>query len=485
MASLKFILGMFPPTAKIEAEEAALIKDYNDFNEYTNSEELKRYEELNKMINTSDFDQKKKSIKAQKFNQTEEYRKLQGYLRMKKAKHIRDYYKTKASKEFADYQRIDESEDLKKYEKLAEYINSKDFSNDRQQAGKDFKNTAAYGKEQEYLRLQNSQSIRSYFKFKISPLMENYKRLDGSEEIGKYENLEKFVNSEAFMKVKNFMALSPQKKYEQSEEYKLEQEYLGLKKSEKINWYFRLKKENDFRKITDWEMTFEDDFKEAKLSPKKWMNNYFWGDAILKDTYSLPGDKHLNTPGKNIEIKDSVLRITTRKENIEGKIWNPVLGFQKQQFNYTSGLVSTGKGYRQKYGVFKAKVRFSNTPVRQAVWMVAEKILPHVDVARLEKNKIHFGNFWGNISEKGGTNKKTYKKGGSKFSSDYFIYTLEWTPDKLVWKVNGLEALTQTQGVPQDPMYVGFSSGISDSVPDHMLPASMDIDWVRVYKKKE
>ncbi len=35
MASLKFMLGMFPPTAKIEAEEAALIKDYNDFNEYT------------------------------------------------------------------------------------------------------------------------------------------------------------------------------------------------------------------------------------------------------------------------------------------------------------------------------------------------------------------------------------------------------------------------------------------------------------------
>jgi beta-glucanase (GH16 family) len=485
MASLKFILGMFPPTAKIEAEEAALIKDYNDFNEYTDSKELKRYEELDKMINTSDFDQKRKSIKAQKFNQTEEYRKLQEYLRMKKAKHIRDYYKTKASKEFADYQRIDGSEELKKYEKLAEYINSKDFSNDRQQAGKDFKNTAAYGKEQEYLRLQKSPSIRSYFKFKISPLLENYKRLDGSEELAKYEDLEKFVNSEEFMKVKNFMALSPQKKYEQSDEYRLEQEYVVLKKSEKINWYFRLKKDNDFCKITDWEMTFEDDFKETKLNPRKWMNNYFWGDAILKDTYSLPGDKHLNTPGRNIELKDSVLRITTRKENAEGKIWNPLLGFQKQQFNYTSGLVSTGKGFRQKYGVFKAKVRFSNTPVRQAIWMIADKILPHVDIAKLEKNKIHVGNFWGNINEKGGTNKKTYKKGGSKFSTDYFIYTLEWTPDKLVWKVNGLEAMIQAQGVPQDPMYIGFSAGIADPVPDHMLPASMDIDWVRVYKKKE
>ena len=485
MASLKFLLGMFPPTAKIEAEEAALIKEYNDFNEYTESAELKRYEELDKMINTSDFDHKKKSIKAQKFNQTEEYRKLQEYLRMKKTKHIANYYKTKASKEFAEYMRIDGSEDLKKYEKLAEYINSRDFSNDKQQAGKDFKNTAAYGKEQEYLNLQKSPSIRSYFKFKISPELENFKRLDGSEEIAKYEELEKFVNSEEFKKVKDFMALSPQKKYEQSEEYRLEQEYLGLKKSEKINWYYRLKKENDFRKLTGWEMTFEDDFKESKLNSKKWMTNYYWGETLLKDTYALPGDKHLNTPGKNIEMKDSVVKITTRKENIEGKIWNPLLGFQKQQFNYTSGLISTGKGFRQKYGVFKAKVRFSNAPVRQAVWMVAEKVLPHVDVAKLENNKIHVGNFWGNITEKGGTNKKTYKKGGSKFSSDYFIYTLEWTPDKLVWKVNGLEALTQTQGVPQDPMYIGFSAGVSDSVPDHTLPSSMDIDWVRVYKKKE
>jgi hypothetical protein len=485
MASLKFMLGMFPPTAKIEAEEAALIKDLNDFSEYTNSEELKRYEELDKMINTSDFEHKKKSIKAQKFNQTEEFRKLQEYQRIKKAKHIQSYYKTKASQEYAEYQRIDGSDDLKKYEKLAEYVNSKEFYNDRQQAGKDFKNTAAYGKEQEYLSLQKSPAIRNYFKFKISHLLENFKRLDGSEEIAKYEDLEKFVKSEAFMKVRNFMALSPQQKYEQSEEYKLEQEYLNLKKSEKINWYYRLKKENEFRKITDWEMTFEDDFKDGKLNTKKWMNNYFWGDAILKDTYSLSGDKHANTPGKNVEIKDSNLRITTRKENAEGKIWNPVLGFQKQQFAYTSGLVCTGKSFRQKYGVIKAKVRFSNTPLKQAVWMVADKILPHVDIAKLEKGKIHFGNFWGNINEKGGSSKKIYKKGSSKFGSDYFIYTLEWSPDKLVWKVNGLEALTQTVGVPQDPMYIGFSSGVSDPVPDHVLPSSMDIDWVRIYRKKE
>jgi len=485
MASLKVMFGSFPSTAKIESEEAALIKEYNDFIEYADSDELKRYEELDKLISTSEFAEKKKAIKAQKFSNTEEYNKQQEYLLLKKTKHIKNYYKTKSSKQLEEYFQMDGSDELKKYEKLAEYVNSKEFAEEKQKAGKDFKNSEAYRKEQEYKKMQKSPSIRKYFKFKTSPQFENYQRLDGSEEIAKFEELEKFINSEEFRKVKDFMALSSKKKYEQSQEYKLEQEYLELKKSDKINWYYKLKKKNDFHKITDWDLTFEDDFTDGKLDNRKWMNNYFWGEVLLKDTYALPGDRHLNTDGKNIELQNSILKIITRKENTEGKIWNPVLGFQKQQFDYTSGLISTGKSFRQKYGVFKVKVRFSRAPVRQAIWMVAEKILPHVDVAKLEKNKLSLGNFWGNIAEKGGTNKKIVKKGGSKFSSDFFIYTLEWTPEKLIWKINDVQILKQTRGIPQEPMYMVCSAGVSDPVPDHQLPATMEIDWVKVYKKKE
>ncbi len=476
---------MFPSTAKIESEEAALIKDFNDFNEYTDSAELKRYEELEKIINTGEFSDKKKTIKAQKFAGTDEFKKQQEYLKLKKAKHIKNYYKTKSSKELEEYLKVDGSDELKKYEKLAEYVNSKEFAEEKQNTGNEFKNSAAFQKQQEYAGMQKSSSIRNYFKFKTSPLLENFQRLDGSEEIAGYENLEKFVNSEEFKKVKDYMALSPQKKYEQSEEYKLEQEYLDLKKSEKIIWYYKLKKQNDFHKITDWELTFEDDFTDGKPDTKKWMNNYFWGDVLLKDTYALPGDKHFYTDGKNIEIQNSILKIITKKEEAEGKIWNPLLGFQHQQFKYTSGLISTGKGFRQKYGLFKAKVRFSGTPLRQAVWMIAEKILPHVDIAKLEKNKLHLGNFWGNISEKGGVNKKIVKKGGSKFTSDFYIYSFEWTPDKVSWKINDLEIMSHNQGIPQEPMYIGFSAGVSGTVADHQLPAGMEVDWVKIYRKKE
>ncbi len=127
----------------------------------------------------------------------------------------------------------------------------------------------------------------------------------------------------------------------------------------------------------------------------------------------------------------------------------------------------------------------SGTPVRQAIWMVAEKILPHVDIAKLEKGKLNYGNFWGNIAEKGGVQKKLSKKGGSKFTSDFYIYSLEWTPEQLVWSINDVPVLTQTQGVPQEPMYLVLSAGVTNGVSGNQLPAKMEVDWVKIYKKAD
>jgi len=299
------------------------------------------------------------------------------------------------------------------------------------------------------------------------------------------QELEQYVSSDAFRKVKEYMTLKPQQKYEQSDEYKLEQEYLTLKKSDRLLWFRKLQKKNEFHRLKEWELTFEDDFTEGALDSKKWMTNYYWGEILLRDTYALPGDKHFYTRGKNIEIADSVLKIITRKETTTGKVWNPVQGFLTRDFDYTSGLISTGKSFRQKYGKVRAKIRMSHAPVRQAMWMVAEKILPHVDVAKVENGKLFYGNFWGNIAEKKGVNKKIGRKAAEKYTSDYFIYSIEWTPEKMVWKINDKAVLTQTRGVPHEPMYLVFSAGVTNGVAEHQLPAKMEIDWVKIYQKAE
>lgn len=473
------LFGSIPATSKIESEEAALIKDHKEFKEYSKSEELERFEELDKQVNTSEFARKVKEIKEKKFKDTEEYRKEQELKALRKSKDIKGYFKVRESQELARYKETRKSQELKTYQELEEFVNSKEFAD--QKAGKEFKGSEAQQKEKEYRRLKGS--LKGYFRFKGSPKLENYEKVRDSDRLKRLEELDEEVKSETSLKVKEYMALKPQQKYEQSEEYRLEKEYLDLKNSGKMKWYQSLVKKNDFDRLKEWKLTFEDDFAGGSMDSGKWMTNYFWGEVLLKDTYALPGDKHFYTKGKNIEVSESVLSIVTKKEKASGKVWNPMLGFTPREFEYTSGLISTAQSFRQKYGKIRVKAKMSNVPLRQAIWMVAEKVLPHVDIAKLEKGKLSFGNFWGNIAEKGGVNKKIAKKGSSKFSGDFYIFSLEWTPEKMVWKINESPVLTQTQGVPQDPMYLVLSAGVTNGVADHQLPARMEVDWVRIYKK--
>ena len=35
------------------------------------------------------------------------------------------------------------------------------------------------------------------------------------------------------------------------------------------------------------ELTFADDFDGDRLDTKKWLTNFYWGDKLLKDNYSV------------------------------------------------------------------------------------------------------------------------------------------------------------------------------------------------------
>ena len=344
-----------------------------------------------------------------------------------------------------------------------------------------YKDTEEYRKEQEYIGLKKSRKFIDNFKFKASKNYQLFLKLEGSKKVEEYEELKSFVESDNFIKVKDYMLLSPRKKLEQSEEHQQELRYKELYASDKIQWYLKVKDSNKFDAIKNWKISFEENFDSDKLDRKKWITRYFWGETILQDSYSLAAEKQFFTDGKNLEINDSVLKIITKKEKAEGKAWNPKIGFFPREFEYTSGLISTGNSFRQKYGIFEAKIKFSlKNPVTHAFWMLSDQILPHVDIAKIQK-KLVLSNIWGNIAESNDIKKNISKLGASKFSKDFFIYTLEWAPDRLTWKINGMTIATTTEGVPQQPMYVILSSALYKDVNGSVLPASLEVDWVKCY----
>ncbi|MFC2152991.1 family 16 glycosylhydrolase, partial [Bacteroidota bacterium] len=262
------------------------------------------------------------------------------------------------------------------------------------------------------------------------------------------------------------------------------EEFKELKNSEKIKWYLKLEKQNNFNKLHEWELTFEENFEGSRLDKDKWMTGYYWGENLLKDNYVQINEKQFFTES-NIEIVNNNLNIITKQEKVQGKAWDPDMGFLPKEFDYTSGLINTGQYFRQQYGLFKAKIKVNHSyPIHHAFWLLGEKITPEIDVFKYGKKspgKLEVANYWngdGNVKH----NKKSL--GGLNFSKDYLIYSLEWTKEKLTWKINDVILYEQTEGIPEEAMYIVLSSGISQE-GNPSVPCTMEVDWVRAYKKNE
>ena len=318
-----------------------------------------------------------------------------------------------------------------------------------------FKDSEEYKKLLEYNRLKGSSEIKEFYKFKSSKEYANYLNTDGSARLSRFNELKEYVASAAFKEKKEY--LLDKKRFEKSEMFKEVQEYDKLKKSDDIIWYFKVKDSNKFDILKHRELTFSDEFDKDKLDTKKWLTNYYWGEKLFKDRYSVESDLQAYTEKENFEIRDSVLKINTKPQKVTGKVWSAAHGFSPKEFSYTSGLINSGTSFRQKYGVFTAKIKLGDPNAKNAFWMLADKITPHINICRTSKGKVWVDFF----SAKGNVSKTSI---GSRYSNDFFIYSLEWTSDKLVWKINDTEVFTQTTDVPQEPMYVLLAGGLDKPI---------------------
>ena len=457
----------------MEHTDKVIRDEYAKLLEYEASGEPKHYLELGAFVTSQDFKDRKKEINSQKFQDTDAYAKLQEFKEMKKSPEFRNYMKFVTSSQFEGYKKMENSAELKDHEKLRDLVNTPGFTDKEKR--QQFKNEKRSGKFKDYYALRNSK------------MYDDYIQLQDSKELKHFNELEKYVRSDEFKETEKYMKSSD--KFKKSEEYQKLLEYKALSRSPKIQWYFKQMKLKKYDEVKNHVITFHDNFEGTSLDKKKWITTYFWGNKLLKEGYSIVNDAHLLTNGENIVVEDGIVIITTKKEPVNGKAWDPAIGFYPQDYNYTSGIISSGESFRQKYGIFEAKVKLNAHPsVFHSFWMLSEKMVPHVDVFRfIGKNKSSLGMdcFWGDASKSGEIKSRKSSISGIDFSRSFNIIRLEWFPDKLVWKLNNEVVSVQTSNVPQEEMYISFSSGIVGKDAENLNHVSMEIDWVRCQKLKE
>jgi hypothetical protein len=396
------------------------------------------------------------------FKDSDEYRRLLEFNSLKSDPEIKAYRKNPSE--------VTKTKTVLKYEELSNYIKSAEFLAKKNMKPVTFKDTEEYKKLLEYNRQKNSLDIKEYYKFKSSKEYANYLNTDGSVRLARYNELKEYVASPAFKERKDY--LLDTKRFEKTEEFKDVTEYEKLKKNEDVIWYFKVKDSDKFDVLKKKELTFSDEFDGDRLDTKKWLTNYYWGEKLLKDRYSVETDLQAYTEKENFEVRNSLLKIHTKPQKVTGKVWSASSGFKTREFSYTSGLINSGKSFRQKYGIFSAKIKLGNPAARNNFWMLAEKITPHIDICRTSNNKV-----WTDFVADPGRFSRTSI--GPRYANDFYIYTLEWTPDKLVWKINGIEIFRQTSNVPQEPMYVLFAGGLDKPISGM---TTMEVDWVRIYQ---
>jgi hypothetical protein len=454
---------------------------YSDFEQLYKSPEVVAYEARKKYIQSEEFLAEKEKHHKENFKKTDAYQQFVEFEEWAKQSKFKHYYALAGNPLFADYKKLHGTDELAYYVELETFVKSAQFAEKKKQIESlRFETTEEYTKLEQYKAQASSKRMVEYYKTKTSEPLAEYKVLQNSKTISDYEELEKYILSDEFKARKAY--LLDTKKWEKTEEFKLWQEYSILKKSAKIVWYFKVWNSPKFDEIKAWKLVFEDDFAAGKLDRSKWITRYFWGEVLLGDTYALPGEKHLFTDGKNLEMNGSTVKIVTKAEKVNGKEWNPVIGFCPRDFDYSSGLICSGSSFRTKYGKIEAKIKFDATAgVLHAFWLAGEAMVPQIDVFKYSNNKLFLGSFWGNPTVPDGVKHDSSAFSASRFAGNYFIYSLEWSPEKIVWCINGVEFRTQTSNIPDEAMYVVLNSGVFGDQP--AIPASMEIDWVRCYQK--
>ena len=457
-------------TSEIESHQAQLESDYKEFLSFGQSQELEEFEQLRDFVNSVEFRTSKKEINSMRYKGSSAWSKEKQFLKFQKSGKYRVYLQVLESSELKVHAMIKDSEPLKRYQELEEVVKSKGFTKkEKPQEWKEYKN------------LRDSSQTKEFTKFERSRRYRTYLGVSASDELSKFNSLKEYLSSDEFQLEKTF--LQDKKRFMRTPEYAKYSKYKEMEASESFQNYFRWKKDDPFNELRSWELSFFDDFDTNSLDQEKWITRYYWGDHFLNDSYALPHEKYLFSGGSNISVANSVVALETRKEKVIGKVWEPSMGFRNKEFEFTSGLISTGKSFRQCFGRFEAKIRICDPQsILNNFWMLSDQMVPHVNIMHSDGAlRLSVGHYW-DQNEKTRSNFRKIK--GIDFSRDFFIYSLEWTSEKMIWRINDVVVKVQKQGIPQESMYVILSSGISldGSINSHH---KMEVDWVRCYKRPQ
>lgn len=224
--------------------------------------------------------------------------------------------------------------------------------------------------------------------------------------------------------------------------------------------------------MSNWKLTFNDEFTDPAASRIKWNSTYPNGRR------TTPTNNELEWYMDNaFDMSNSTLKIIARKQDVG-------------TYHYTSGLISTWDKFTQKYGYFEMRAKLpKGKGLWPAFWLLpaSKNWPPEVDIMEMlgdRPTKVYMTNY-------AVVNNALAKEGtycdGPDLTTGFHTYALLWQPNLMIWLVDGVEHFRTTTNVPNEPMYVLANLAVGGSWPgspdaNTIFPARMELDYIRVYQ---
>ncbi|RKP57373.1 glycosyl hydrolase family protein [Cohnella endophytica] len=244
-----------------------------------------------------------------------------------------------------------------------------------------------------------------------------------------------------------------------------------------------------------WTLVWNDEFNAQTLDQSKW--NYTTGGGGFGN-HEL--QNYTNRP-ENVRVENGNLVLEARKENYQGN-------------QYTSGKLETKAKGDWKYGKFEFRAKLpEGKGLWPAIWMMPSDsnvyggwpVGGEIDIMEYLGHDpgtvygtIHYGNPWTHTGE-------SYTlPDNRKFSDDFHVFSLEWSPGEMKWYVDGVLFSTKNDWFSKDsnkpadyPYPAPFDQyfylqlnlavggdwpGNPDATTDWTKPKQMLVDYVRVYQ---
>lgn len=239
-------------------------------------------------------------------------------------------------------------------------------------------------------------------------------------------------------------------------------------------------------------LVFSDEFDGPALDKGRWTTCYWWDDGGCTNLSSRNVNWYL--PG-NVSIEKGRLVLTARPERVRG--------WRGKRFDYTSGMVTTGRYYAERksdvrfeatYGFFEIRARIpAGQGLWPAFWMLpsSHDSLPEIDIMEVLGHAPSLLELHYHYENKRGDKRSVAKEVATRdLSRGWHVYGLDWSADRIVWYLDGREVwrFSDPEVIPDEPMYLLVNLAVGGKWPGNpdattRFPARFEIDYVRAWQR--